>query len=504
MVGFVEAHGRQRTADQVGGLEVVPRAAIAYRDAVFEEMDLDAVLARRPQLALVDELAHTNVPGCRNQKRWQDVEELLDAGIDVISTVNIQHLESLNDVVEQITGIAQRETIPDEVVRRADQLQLVDLAVETIRARLSRGDIYPAERIDAALGNYFRAGNLAALRELALLWIADRVEEGLAEYRVRHGISETWETRERVLVALSGRADGDRLVRRAARMAQRLNAELVAVHVRPQTGLATQSAGLLEQQGRLVERLGGSYREVAGADVGEALVETARTLNATQVVVGASERSAWSLFIRGSVVRTVIRLSGVGFDVHVIGREAGTGAGAPPERRLRRPRSLPRRRVALGFALALIGAPLLTWALTHARAQVSPSGALLLFLLLVVAVSAIGGLWPALIAAVGRLPARQLVPDAAAVHVDHQRPGERPRPPRLPGRRGRDELLRRPGGPSCGAGDPSPGQGGDAHAPCRLVQRRGDPRRPAPRVRARRRGALPRRRRPLGARGLER
>ena len=276
VVGFVEAHGRQRTADQVGGLEVVPRAAIAYRDAVFEEMDLDALLARRPQLALVDELAHTNVPGCRNAKRWQDVEELLDAGIDVISTVNIQHLESLNDVVEQITGVVQRETIPDEVVRRADQLQLVDLAVETVRARLARGDIYPAERIDAALGNYFRAGNLAALRELALLWIADRVEEGLAEYRVRHGISETWETRERVLVALSGSADGDRLVRRAARMAQRLNADLIAVHVRPQTGLATQSAGLLEQQGRLVERLGGSYREVAGADVGEALVETAR------------------------------------------------------------------------------------------------------------------------------------------------------------------------------------------------------------------------------------
>ena len=143
-----------------------------------------------PQLALVDELAHTNVPGCRNQKRWQDVEELLDAGIDVISNLNIQHLESLNDVVEQITGVVQRETIPDEVVRRADQLQLVDLAVETIRARLARGDIYPAERIDAALGNYFRAGNLAALRELALLWIADRVEEGLAEYRARHGISE--------------------------------------------------------------------------------------------------------------------------------------------------------------------------------------------------------------------------------------------------------------------------------------------------------------------------
>ena len=401
VAGFVEAHGRQRTADQIGALEVVPPATIAYRDTAFGEMDLDALLRRRPQVALVDELAHSNVPGCRNAKRWQDVEELLDAGIDVISTVNIQHLESLNDVVEQITGVVQRETIPDEVVRRADQLQLVDLAVETVRARLARGDIYPAERVDAALGNYFRAGNLAALRELALLWIADRVEEGLSEYRVRHGISDTWETRERVMVALSGSGDGDRLVRRAARMAQRLNAELVAVHVRPQTGLTTESAGLLEHQGRLVERLGGSYREVSDADVGEALVETARALNATQVIVGASERSSWSLFVHGSVVRTVIRLSGVGLDVHVIGRESDSESHATPSPRLRRPRALPRRRVALGFAIGVIGAPVLTWMLAHARDQLSPSGALLLFLLLVVGVSATGGLWPAVVTAVG-------------------------------------------------------------------------------------------------------
>ena len=401
VVGFIESHGRQRTADQVGSLEVVPRASIAYRDTVFEEMDLDALVERRPQLALVDELAHTNVPGSRNRKRWQDVEELLDAGIDVISTVNIQHLESLNDVVEQITGVVQRETIPDEVVRRAGQLQLVDLAVETIRARLARGDIYPAERIDAALGNYFRAGNLAALRELALLWIADRVEEGLSEYRARHGISDTWETRERVLVALTGSSDGDRLVRRAARMAQRLNADLIAVHVRPQTGLATPSAGLLEQQGRLVERLGGSYREVAGPDVGEALVETARALNATQIVLGAKERSGWSEFIHGSVVSTVIRLSGVGLDVHVIGREADAETEVVSEPRLRRPRALPRRRVVLGFAIGVVGAPLLTLALAQAHDRVSPSSALLLFLLLVVGVSAVGGLWPAVLTAVG-------------------------------------------------------------------------------------------------------
>ena len=177
VVGLVEAHGRPKTAEQAAGLEVVPRRQVAYRGAWFEELDVDAVLARRPRVALVDELAHTNVPGSRNEKRWEDVEELLVAGIHVISTLNVQHLESLNDVVEQITGVTQRETIPDEVVRRADELQLVDLTPEAVRARLARGDIYPAERIDVALANYFRPGNLTALRELALLWVADRADE---------------------------------------------------------------------------------------------------------------------------------------------------------------------------------------------------------------------------------------------------------------------------------------------------------------------------------------
>ncbi len=401
VVGFFESHGRRHTEAQLGDLEVVPRKRVAHRETTFEEMDLDAILARRPQLAFVDELAHTNVPGSRNQKRWQDVEELLAAGINVISNLNIQHLESLNDVVEQITGVVQRETIPDEVVRRADQLQLVDLAVETIRARLARGDIYPAERVDAALGNYFRSGNLAALRELALLWIADRVEEGLAEYRVRHGISEAWETRERVVVALSGSTDGDRLIRRAARMAQRLNAQLIAVHVRSQTGLRTSSAKLLEQQVRLVERLGGRYREVADVSVGAALVETARSLNATQIFLGAGERSGWSELLYGSVISTVIRLSGVDLDVHVIRRNSSFDDGAKPKPRRRRPRSLAPRRIALGFALGIVGVPLLTWALVHLHGELFPSSVLLLFLLLVVCVSAVGGLWPALTVAVG-------------------------------------------------------------------------------------------------------
>ena len=201
-------------------------------------MDVDAVLARHPELALVDELAHTNAPGSRNEKRWQDVEELLEAGIDVITTVNIQHIESLNGVVEQITGVVQRETIPDAVVRAADQIEVVDLAPQSLRDRLSAGTVYPAERIDAALSNYFRLGNLTALRELALLWLADEVDSALKHYRAEHGIDCTWQARERVVVALTGGPEGETLLRRGARIAARsAGGELLAVHVSRQDGL---------------------------------------------------------------------------------------------------------------------------------------------------------------------------------------------------------------------------------------------------------------------------
>ena len=401
VVGYVETHRRPKTAEQIGDLEVVPRTRLEYRGKPFEEMDLDAVLARRPQVALVDELAHTNVPGSRNEKRWQDVEELLDAGITVISTLNVQHLESLNDVVEQITSVQQQETIPDEVVRRADELQLVDLTPDALRNRLARGDVYAPERIDTALANYFRPGNLSALRELALLWVADRVDEGLAEYRARHGIDRPWETRERVLVALTGSSDGERLVRRAARIAQRAKGDLVGVHARPVDGLAAPSVELLEEQRALLEELGGTYHEVVAEDAGEALVETARSLNATQIVMGASRRSRWQRLTRGSVIGRVIRDSGVGIDVHVISHAEGTEDHqlALPQRR--RPAALPRRRVLIGLALAAVGLPLLTAVLAGLREEVGLPSVLLLFLLFVVGVSAVGGLWPAIAAAVG-------------------------------------------------------------------------------------------------------
>src|ERR1039457_2250747 len=277
VVAFVETHGREHTAALLGGLEIMPRARLAYRDTFFEEMDIDAVLARAPEIALVDEFAHTNVPGSRNSKRWQDVEELLQAGIDVISTVNIQHLESLNDVVEKITGVPQRETVPDAVVRAADQVELVDMTPEALRRRMAHGNIYPPEKIDAALTNYFRTGNLAALRELALLWLADKVDEGLQRFRAAHDIHGTWEARERVVVALTGGQEGETLIRRAARIAARsTGGDLLAVHVARSDGLTGANPAELAAQRRLAESLGGTYHQVIGDSIPDALLTFAR------------------------------------------------------------------------------------------------------------------------------------------------------------------------------------------------------------------------------------
>ncbi|HRI97071.1 MAG TPA: histidine kinase, partial [Nocardioides sp.] len=212
VVGFVETHEREQTSAQVEGLEVVPRRTLDYRGSTFAEMDLAAVLARRPAVALVDELAHTNVPGSQHPKRADDVAELLAAGIDVITTVNIQHLESLNDEVERITGVRQRETVPDQVVRDADQIQLVDMSPDALRRRMAHGNIYRPEKIDASLTSYFRVGNLTALRELALLWLADRVDDQLDDYRRAHRIHEPWPAKERIVVAVTGGLESETLI----------------------------------------------------------------------------------------------------------------------------------------------------------------------------------------------------------------------------------------------------------------------------------------------------
>jgi two-component system sensor histidine kinase KdpD len=397
VVGFVETHGRKHTADLVGGLEVVPRAQIAYRGATFEEMDLDAVLARKPRVALVDELAHTNIPGSRNAKRWQDVEELLAAGIDVISTVSIQHLESLNDVVEKITGVPQRERIPDAVVRAAEQIELVDMTPEALRRRMAHGNIYPPEKIDAALTNYFRAGNLAALRELALLWLADRVDEGLQRYRAAHDIHATWEARERVVVALTGGPEGETLIRRAARIADRSHGgDLLAVHVTRSDGLTGADPAALATQRRLVESLGGSYHQVVGDNIPEALLTFARAENATQLVLGASRRSWLSALLTGPGIGSrTVRGSG-DIDVHIVTHaHMGRGRGLPRSRG-----GLTRRRQLAGYLLAIVLAPLLTLALVALRGQLNLTSDVLMFLVATIVVALAGGIVPALLAAV--------------------------------------------------------------------------------------------------------
>jgi two-component system sensor histidine kinase KdpD len=398
VVGFVETHGRKVTAEQVGDLEVVPRRRLDYRGSTFEEMDVDAVLARAPEVALVDELAHTNVPGSRNPKRWQDAQELLDAGIDVISTVNIQHLESVNDVVERITGVVQRETLPDEVVRRAEQVELVDMTPEALRRRMAHGNIYPAERVDAALANYFRPGNLAALRELALLWVADRVEDSLQDYMEAHGISATWETRERVVVAVTGAPGGEHLIRRASRMARRARGDLLGVHVRAGEGVAGPPAGHLERHRRLVEELGGTFHEIVAADAAAGLISFARAEHATQLVLGATRRPRWREVLGGSVINRVIRASG-DVDVHVISTRL-EGEERPPLPAGRRRRTLSRRRLWLGWLVTTAGLPLLTLVLTQLRDHVDLPGVLLIYLLAVVLVAVVGGAWPAAAAAI--------------------------------------------------------------------------------------------------------
>ena len=397
VVAYAETYGRKLTAEMLEGLETVPRRVMTYRGTTFEEMDLDAVLARRPAVALVDEMAHTNVPGSRNTKRWQDVGELLDAGIDVISTLNIQHLESLNDVVQKITGVRQRETIPDAAVRAADQIELVDQTPEALRRRMAHGNVYPAEKIDAALSNYFRTGNLTALRELALLWLADRVDEGLQRYREEHGIGGVWEARERVVVALTGGPEGDVLLRRGARIAARsVGGDLLAVHVARSDGLTGASPAMLAAQRQLVESLGGSYHQVIGDDIPEALLEFARAENATQLVLGASRRSWLGAMLTGpgTSFRTV-RDSG-DIDVHIVTHgEMGRGTRLP---RLRGSLSL-RRRI-YGFAVATVLGVALTAVLVPVRGQVNLISDTLAFLVVVVAAALTGGLYPAIFAAV--------------------------------------------------------------------------------------------------------
>src|SRR5882757_10708266 len=328
VAAVVETHGRKKTAEMLTGIELIPPHYIDYRDSSFPELDVAAVLARQPQVVLVDELAHTNTPGSKNPKRWQDIEELLDAGISVISTVNVQHLESLNDVVAQITGIEQQETVPDDVVRDAAQIELVDITPEALRRRLSHGNVYAPERIDAALTNYFRRGNLTALREIALLWLADQVDAALAKYRADNKITDTWEARERVVVAVTGGPESETLVRRGSRIASRSGAELMVVHVVRGDGLSGLSggrgAGAMDRVRELALSLGATLHTVVGDDVPWALLDFAREMNATQLVLGTSRRSRWARIFEEGIGAATVQHSGK-IDVHMVTHEAASG-----------------------------------------------------------------------------------------------------------------------------------------------------------------------------------
>ncbi|WP_327354684.1 sensor histidine kinase KdpD [Streptomyces sp. NBC_01304] len=402
VVAFLEHHDRPRTEVMLHGLEVIGRKELTYRGGEFTEMDVDAVLARRPAVALVDELPHTNVPGSRNAKRWQDIEELLAAGIDVISTVNIQHLESLADVVESITGVRQQETVPDEIVRRADQIELVDMSPQALRRRMAHGNIYKADKVDAALSNYFRPGNLTALRELALLWTADRVDEYLKEYRSEHRVSKIWGSRERIVVGLTGGPEGRTLIRRAARLAEKgAGGEVLAVYIARSDGLTSASPKELALQRTLVEDLGGTFHHVIGDDVPSALLEFARGVNATQIVLGVSRRKPWQYVFGPGVSATIARDSGPDLDVHLVTHDAmGRGRGLPVARGAR----LGKARLLWGWLVGVAGPPVLTFLLSSVLPDLGLANDMLVFLSLTVGAALLGGRWPALAsAAVGSM-----------------------------------------------------------------------------------------------------
>jgi two-component system sensor histidine kinase KdpD len=393
VVAYVETHGRALTEAQLRDLEVIPRIRREYRGAILEEMDLDAVLARHPAVALVDELAHTNIEGSTHEKRWQDVDALLDAGIDVITTVNIQHLESVNDVVEKITGIHQQETIPDAIVRRAEQIEIVDVTPEALRRRMAHGNIYAADKIDASLSNYFRVGNLSALRELALLWLADRVEDSLQRYLDDHAIDQTWETRERLIVGITGAATDADLLRRAARIASRTGAELFAVHIVKSDEIRRVPTDTSEAR-ELVEEFEGKFQEVVDDDIATALVSFARSERGTQIVLGASRpRPMWRP--ANGVVEKVLRHAR-DLDVHII----AVGGERPPHVHQRRQtkRVTWRRQVAAATVMVLL-MPLLTIVMSQFRSSLSLSTVFLVYLVAILALTTWAGAYVGVVGA---------------------------------------------------------------------------------------------------------
>jgi two-component system sensor histidine kinase KdpD len=384
VVAFAETHDRHRTEEQLGDLEIVPRISHDRDGVAVEEMDLSSVLARRPTVALVDELAHRNAIGSLHANRWEDVESMLNAGIDVITTVDIQNLESVSDVVEKITGVVPHDSVPDVVVRRAEQVELVDITPEALRRRMAHGNIYGADEIDASLSNYFREGNLAALRELALLWLADRVEDSLQRYQDEHNIIEHWETRERLIVAVTGHDSDEALLRRASRIASRAGADLVAVHVVNARArrLSPVDASIARD---FVAHLDGTFHEIVDNDIASALVAFARSERGTQIVIGAGPHLS-KFLPRRSVVDGVLGKAR-DLDVHII----AVNARRPPPVRRRRKTQFSWRRRLMGLAAAVVVMPLITIGLTHVHSTAILSAVFPCYLVAVLGLTIWGG-----------------------------------------------------------------------------------------------------------------
>ncbi len=330
VVGYVETHKRPQTQAQLHDLEIIPRKKIPYRGIVLEEMDTDAIIARHPQVALIDELAHTNVAGSVHPKRYQDVQDILAAGIDVVTTLNVQHLESLNDLVASITGVQVRETLPDRILDEADEVELIDIAPNALRQRMKHGNIYPPERVEAALNNFFREGNLTALREIALRQTADKTESQLEEYMTGHHVDQGWAATERVMVAFDARLRSRQVIRDAWRLSHSLHADFFAIHIEAvgYQGVMkrltsfinhhlradhTHSRGerlqLLSDLAQFAEDLGAITVQVSGNDIARVLIAEANARHITQLVLGLPVRSRWEELLSGSVINRVLRLN---------------------------------------------------------------------------------------------------------------------------------------------------------------------------------------------------
>lgn len=323
VIGLLETHGRQETIRQAEGIEQVPRKQLLYQGVTLEELDVAAVLERRPQLVLVDELAHTNIPGSERKKRWQDVEALLLSGLDVYSTLNIQHLESLNDLVAELTGVVVRERIPNRVLEQADEVVLVDVTPETLQERLKEGKVYAPEKVDQALNNFFQRRHLVALRELSLREVADRVEEE---------VTTASALRERVLVCLSTYPSALRLLRRAARLASTMDAPLLALTIQdPSRFLSKEESLMLEECTTLCQDVGGTFLRIESADVLGTIAHVARERRITQIVLGQTLRSRWQVLVRRPISeRLQQQLRGLSIDLHLISDSTPTGLSEGP------------------------------------------------------------------------------------------------------------------------------------------------------------------------------